>query len=411
MTSNDPQGVIELGNVNIKFIIFQINNNDLQILSSSIIQSQGIHNGVVINLNKASGAIRSCISAAEKKADVSIQKINVIIEQPEFLCTKFSKSRKIGGAKIDKDDIEFLLKEAKKQVTLNDDKQSIIHIFNHNYIVDGKTFIEEPINVYADHLSHEMTFITMPKNNIKNIKQAFIDCDIEVERFISCTFALGAKLLSDQELQTGSILIDIGFEKTSLALFKNLALVHSITFPIGVNHITKDISQVCSLDLKDSEILKNNIDFSFQNDNKKIFDKNNYLKDIYFKNSAFRKISKDLILDVVQARLDEILKMIKRQIVFTRLDLNFETNFFLTGGGSNLYNLEKYFSVFFNSKAKKINLEDQIDEKNTSNTSFCSCLGAIKIIKDGWETEAIPESVDKHGKKTSFLAKLFGNNS
>ena len=411
MTSEDPQGVIELGNVNIKFIIFQINNNNLQILSSAIIQSQGIHNGVVINLSKASGAIRSCISAAEKKADVSIQKINVIIEQPEFLCTKFSKSRKIGGAKIDKDDIEFLLKEAKKQVTLNDTKQSIIHIFNHNYIVDGKTFIEEPINVYADYLSHEMTFITMPKNNIKNIKQAFIDCDIEVERFISCTFALGAKLLSDQELQTGSILIDIGFEKTCLALFKNLALVHSITFPIGVNHITKDISQVCSLDLKDSEILKNNIDFSFQNDNKKIFDKNNYLKDIYFNSSTFRKISKDLILDVVQARLDEILKMIKKQIGYTRLDLNFETNFFLTGGGSYLYNLEKYFSVFFNSKVKKINLDDQIEEKNTSNANFCACLGAIKIIKDGWETEAIPEPVNKHGKKTSFLTKLFGNGS
>ena len=45
------------------------------------------------------------------------------------------------------------------------------------------------------------------------------------------------------------ILIDIGSEKTCLGLFKNLALVHSITFPIGADHITKDISQVCSLDL------------------------------------------------------------------------------------------------------------------------------------------------------------------
>ena len=37
----------------------------------------------------------------------------------------------------------------------------------------------------------------LKKNNIKNINQAFIDCDIEVERFISCTFALAAKLLND----------------------------------------------------------------------------------------------------------------------------------------------------------------------------------------------------------------------
>ena len=46
---------------------------------------------------------------------------------------------------------------------------------------------------------------------------------------ISSTFALGAKVLNNNELKFGSILIDIGFEKTSLGLFKNLAIIHSIT--------------------------------------------------------------------------------------------------------------------------------------------------------------------------------------
>ena len=112
-----------------------------------------------------------------------------------------------------------------------------------------------------------MTFITMPKNNIKNINQAFNECDIEVERYISCTFASAAKLFNNSDLQLGSVLIDIGFEKTSLGLFKNLALVHSITFPFGINHITKDISKVCLLNLKESEIIIDKIDISFQNNN------------------------------------------------------------------------------------------------------------------------------------------------
>ena len=42
---------------------------------------------------------------AEKKAEVSLKQINVIIEQPEFLCTTLSKNRKINGSKIHKDDI------------------------------------------------------------------------------------------------------------------------------------------------------------------------------------------------------------------------------------------------------------------------------------------------------------------
>ena len=68
----------------------------------------------------------------------------------------------------------------------------------------------------------------------------------------------------------GSILIDMGYEKTSLGLFKNFALIHSITFPVGINHVIKDISKVCSLSLEESEVIKNNINFSFKNNNKLI---------------------------------------------------------------------------------------------------------------------------------------------
>ena len=170
MNFNTPIGIIELGNVEIKCLIFKINqDNTSEILSTSISQSEGIHNGVIINLKKASSAIRSCIGEAEKKSEVHLKKINVIVEQPEFLCTKFSKSRKINGSKIYKEDIEFLLKEGKKQITLNDKNQTIIHIFNYNYTVDDKKFIKEPIGVYANYLKHEMTFVTAPKNNLKNI--------------------------------------------------------------------------------------------------------------------------------------------------------------------------------------------------------------------------------------------------
>ena len=278
MSLNEPIGIIALGNINIKCLIFNIKgSNDPEILSTSITSSEGIHNGTVVNLTKATTAIRSCISAAEKIAKISLKKINVVLEEPEFLSTKFSKHKKINGSKIHKDDIDFLLKEAKKQLILNDNKQSIIHIFNYNYIVDGKTFVEEPIGVYADSLTHEITFITIPKNNLKNIHQAFIDCDIEIERLISRTFALGVQLLNHKELEFGSAVLDLGFEKISFGLFKNLALVHSITIPIGINHITKDISKVCSLNLDESKNIINDIDFSFE-DNQKLFDENNYLR-------------------------------------------------------------------------------------------------------------------------------------
>ena len=408
MDADDPIGIIELGNINLKCIIYKINNSKTEILSTSITPSDGFHNDLVVNLSKATDAIRACISSAEKKAKIPLKKINVIIEQPDFLCTKFSKHKKINGSKIHKDDIEFLLKESKKQLVLNDKKHSIIHIFNYNYIVDGKNFSEEPIDVYADSLTHEITFITIPKNNLKNINQVFINCDIEIERLISRTFALGVELLSTKELEFGSAVLDLGSEKISFGLFKNLALVHSITLPIGVNHLTKDISKVCSLSLEESENIRNNIDFSFKN-NQKIFDKNDYLQNIYFMNSNFRKISKDLISNIIKARLDEIFEKLKKQLVITGFNLSSGIHFLLTGGGSEVSNIEKYFINFFGLNIK-IQNKNTLEKDDSLEKNFASCLGAIKIIKDGWETEAIPENPGKNAKKTGFFAKIFGIN-
>ena len=403
MSPEEPIGIIELDHLNIKCLIFKINNNNSEILSASITPAEGIQNDIVVNLKKASNAIRSSISAAEKKAKVSLKKIHVIFEQPDFLCTKFSKHKKIGGSQIHKDDIEFLLKEAKKQLTHNDKNQSIIHIFNYNYIVDNKTFAEEPIGVYADLLTHEITFISAPKNNLKNINQVFIDCDIEIERLISKTFALGVSFLNEDELDFGSVIIDLGFEKTSIGLFKNLAIVHSVSFPFGFNHIVKDISKICSLDMNESENLVKNIDFSFKN-NENVFDNNDYLKNEYFINSNFRKISKNLITNVIKARLNEIIEKLKKQLIVPGFEKISAVNFSLVGEGAYFNNVEEYFKDIFSPNFKNNYKKNSVDK------NFLSCLGALTIIKDGWETEAIPKMSDRNIGKIGFFAKIFGIN-
>ena len=412
MSSDNFKGIIELGNVYFKCIIFEdLPYDSPKIISNSIVPSKGILNGIITNLSEASQSIRSCIGAAEKNGNVTLKKISVIFEQTEFLCTKLSKNRKINGAKIQRDDINFLLKEGKKQVTQNDKNHKIIHIFNHNYIVDGKKFDKEPIDIFADHLSHEMTFLTAPKKNIENIIQTFINSDIEIERYISCTFALAAQLLNDNELKHGSVLIDIGHEKISGGFFQNLALVNSFTLPIGVNHIAKDISKVCSLDLKESEIIKNKINFSFEK-KQELFSSDNLLKDIYFKKTNYRKISKSLIFSIVKARLDEIFKIIKKNLFIIENNSSFTSNFFITGGGSHLNNLEDYCSDYFKANVKKIYNKNfkKNDIDLATNYKFSACFGALKIIRDGWETEAIPIPASDEGKKIGFLQRIFGNN-
>ena len=162
-----------------------------------------------------------------------------------------------------------------------------------------------------------------------------------------------------------------------------------------------------SIHLDESEIIKNSIDFSFKN-NSNLFDENNYLKNSYFIKTNFRKISKNLVLNVVKSRLDEIFEILKKQLTVGGFNPNSGVKLLLTGKQSTLSNLEKYCSNFFGFFT---NADDSNDEKNDISVekNFVSSLGALKIIKDGWETEAIPEISDKNIKKISFFAKIFGN--
>jgi len=76
MDSSNIVGTIELGNVNLKCLIIMFNENGTkEILSSSVIKSEGIQNGQVVNLTKATNSIRLCISAAEKKAKVLLKRL------------------------------------------------------------------------------------------------------------------------------------------------------------------------------------------------------------------------------------------------------------------------------------------------------------------------------------------------
>ena len=89
-------------------------------------------------------------------------------------------------------------------------------------------------------------------------------------------------------------------------------------------------------------------------------------------------------------------------IKFKRTDIDFTKNIIEAS-------YKNVSSPVLCTKIKKIAENNNEDEKDLEK-NFTSCLGGLKIIKDGWETEAIPEKVDKNAKKISFLAKIFRSN-
>ena len=396
--------VIDLGTSSIKCAIFSFSSEGLpQIIGLSKKKTKGIHNSIIVNINEAIDSVRSCLVEVEKESQINLNKINVLIDPTEIITTRLTKFKKINGSKIEKDDASFLLKEAKKQVEQNNSRLSNIHIFNYKYIVDNKLFKDLPFNIYVDQFSQENVFLSVPKNILKNITEVFHSCDIEIDKFISCSYALGISCFNQDQIDYGCGIVDMGYEKTSLAVFKNSSLVHASSFPIGSNHITKDISRGCYLSEIESELIKK--DISIINNLDEELNNNGFLLDKYFSETKYRKISSKFVRDIISARLDEILNKILKEINFLRTE-NTKQNLIFTGEGSRLNDLKRIVNsklLNYISDSSLNNLEPftNIDRE------LLACYGAVKILTEGFVSEAIAIPKKSQKDKNGFFTRIF----
>ena len=242
---------------------------------------------------------------------------------------------------------------------------------------------------FCNQLSLENIFISVPKNVLKNISEVFNSCNLEINRFICPSYAIGIYLLNKNQLENGSGIIDIGYNKTSIALFKNSSLIKLLVLPIGSNHITKDISKVCYLDQKESESIK--LDFAlFSQFNKDI---DSLLPKKYFINSNYRKIPLKLIHDVIESRISEIIEMIN---IHTNDQDGLEIikkNLLIVGGGANILGLIKILNLDI-----KYEFIETIKLSNKQETQLTSCNSAQSLFVNGCSSEAVAISMEKQKK-------------
>ena len=135
----------------------------------------------------------------EKEVDKVFNDISVILNQNDVFCTNLTGFKKLNGSKVEKRDLDYILNEAKSSIANNQEKNSILHILNSNFILDKTKQNKMPLNIFGDHLSLHMTFILMPNNNLKNIKAIFNHSDLKVERIISRPFVDGIHFLNQKK--------------------------------------------------------------------------------------------------------------------------------------------------------------------------------------------------------------------
>ena len=399
MKFNEPYLIISLTDDKIIFFVISYDENkNFKLLKSSSLVSDGIQNGRIVNINLVIKLIKTFLISIEDEVDSLFSKVSIIINPNNVNCLNISGYKKLNGSQVSKEDIIYILNDIKKIITTIEDKQSLIHLFNSSFSLDSDNLENLPIGLFGDFYNQSMTFFLIDKNILKNIKLTFSSCGLDIERIILRSFAEGVNFLLKNQNNKNFITITLGNKKINISLFKNKSYIFTQDFDFGIDLVVQDISKLCSLNIDEVKFFlkETNLKLVLENDSQ------SYIEKKFFSNSPYRKIKHQLILDIIKARLDEIIDICYKK--------NSNLDFFKKNENTIYLFIEnsKYFKniQFILEKNKLINAEF-VFGKNVDSNELFGLNGAVELISRGWEKEAIPVIQSKKSLITSFFSRLF----
>jgi len=399
MNLNKPYLIISLNDSKIILFVISYNkNNDYKLIKNITIDSEGIQNGKVTDVKIISQLIKQNINYIEDELNHYFSTASVIINPNNVNCLNISGYKKLNGSQVSNEDITYILNDIKKIISLNEDQDSLVHLFNSSFSLDSDNLENLPIGLFGEFYNQNMTFFLVNKNILKNIRLTFNNCGINIDRIILKPFVEGVNFLLINKKTINFTSITLENNRINVSLFKNKSYVLTQDFDFGINLVIKDISKLCSLKISEVEFFLKEIDLKIVIGN----NKDSHLDKLYFSTSPYRKIKHQLILDIMVARLDELIEKCYEK--------NSNLNYFKKNNETIYIHIEKfeYFkNIQFAMHKNKLIDPMLIFGKNIEELPLLSLNGAAELISKGWDKEAIPVIYSKKSIISDFFSKIF----
>ena len=142
--------------------------------------------GIINNLNNI---LKNLIIEIEKKINNPINKINLMIDNPETLSIYTSIKKNFDNKKIHKNQIEYLIEDLKQQILKNSLDIKIGHILVEYYFLDGEMYNKLPIGKVCKDLVIQTRFICFSKIFINSLEDLFFNYQIDINKIICTNYA------------------------------------------------------------------------------------------------------------------------------------------------------------------------------------------------------------------------------
>ena len=391
---NEIISVIDIGTTKIVVLIaeFDFDKNKIsKIIGFGDSSSNGLKRGVVTDINKTIESITKAVESAENQAGVDVSHAFVGISGSHIKGLNYSGVTSINandqnqaiGHPITKNDINKV-KDLAANINISPDRR-IMHILPQEYIVDDQEGISSPLGLSGRRLEAKVHLVTSSVNTERDILTCLDKIGISVIDFILEPLASASSVLNQDEMNLGSVLIDIGGGTTDVISYANGSVLQTGVIPIGGTTITKDIAYRVQTSIKQSEQLKRNYgesNLDIANSNEEII-----IKGVSGRNEF--KISQKTLSEVIEPRITEIFELAKNEIEKTSFNGDYTFGIVLTGGGSKLKGILNTAHAVFNMPVKiGTPINDFTFESKSINIfdpRYSTAVGLIKYAGQNFE--------------------------
>lgn len=349
--------------------------------------SSFIRRGKIDNLELASKSLEKILQHLEDNIKRKISKIHICIGGQSLHSHVDTVQREYDAEiEISQEMLDNLLLEDKRIEEPNYVRMKEIPL---SYTL-GKEIVS-PSNLHsgciADRIEGHFLNIYYRKDFISRLKECLSRANFPETEFHLGPLVLGDCIIKDDAKRTGCVLVDLGAQTTTVAVYTSRLLRHVVTIPLGSDNITHDIASIYHIEEAEAERLKREYGSA-------ISEKSTDATPVEEKTisiSTGAEIKESELSEIIEARVEEIFNNVEAQLKRAGIEKSEDliSGAVLTGGGANLRNIDKAFKEFVEPKLNVAivkNITTPISTRYKEiKTDSCSLNTILSMLVEGAE--------------------------
>lgn len=248
---------LDVGSGSVRVVVAQIQGDDKpQILGTGIAPSQGVRRGVVVSIDDAAQCVQEALTAARAVSGLSFNSVFVGVNGGHI---QAQESRGVVAvARADKEITESDMGRAVRAAEMINVPQNreIIEVIARTFNIDDERGIKNPVGMNGIRLEVNALLILASTPFIKNLTKAVEKAKLDVRELVAGPLAVAEAVLTKRQKELGVVVVDIGADTSSIAVYEEGEIAHTKIIPIGSAHITNDIAIGLRTDIDTAEKVK-----------------------------------------------------------------------------------------------------------------------------------------------------------